>query len=201
MMPASSNPMTLLEDSRRRAKVQGDPNAALCALATVGADGQPGVRMMIVQAVVDRAIGMVFTDSHLKWQQLQETGRYEILVWLPSLMHQYRISGIFEEMERQAVAKFWLQKPRQHRLMDLFESEVYAPGTPISSQAQFLEAVETLTAQSPNLSESASLPEHLIGAWFIAQAVDVLWASPDRLGERWRFQFEGETWQQTLVIP
>jgi len=83
------------------------PNIA--ALATVDADGQPQARSIVIREIAaDGAIRFVTDGRSAKVTELSISPKVQLLIWLPSLRVQYRLSGEAQrEVELATVVANW----------------------------------------------------------------------------------------------
>ncbi len=191
------NPISLIEQSIQDATEKGDPNAELLFLATSNVDAQPSVRTLLLRAVTGRSIFILFSRFHQKWQDLQETGNYEVLLWYPSIGHQYRIRGTFRELSPAEIEARWRDLPDMIKAVDLAYDADLKPGIPIDSPDIFRNRVNAL---KEDVSASPP-PSHLIGAWLDVTFVEFLGASMDRLHDRTQFHWQDGQWLEQDVIP
>ncbi len=154
------NPISLIKQSIHSTTEKGDPNAEVLFLATSSATSQPSVYTLLLRAITDLSIFILFSRFHQKWQDLQETGNYEVLLWYPSIGHQYRIRGTLREISQNEIETKWRTLPDAIKAVDLAYDDNLKPSAPIDSPDVFRARMNVL-----NEDVSASTPPpHLIGA-------------------------------------
>jgi len=87
-----------------------EPNA--CALATVGADLQPSVRMVLLKDLDQR--GFVFFSNYLsrKGRELEHNNRAALVFYWGSLERQVRIEGVVERVSEAESDDYFARRPR-----------------------------------------------------------------------------------------
>jgi pyridoxine/pyridoxamine 5'-phosphate oxidase len=201
--PRAPDPMEQIQQSRQAA--QGDGNAGLLFLATASASGQPSVRTLLLRKIVDRRLLIVFSKYHGKWKDLRDNHeQFEVLLWYPSIGHQYRIRGHFRLAEAADLKACWEQQPPAIKRVDMSynKTEALAPGDATTDQAvSFRQRVEAL---SEDAVASAPPPDHVVAAWLEATNIERVVTSPaDRLHDRVQHVWaaDDQTWQAQSVIP
>src|SRR5215213_7341111 len=87
-----------------------EPNAM--TVATVGADGLPAARILLLKGFDER--GFVFYTNYEsdKGRQLEENPRVALLFYWPELERQVRISGDIERVSREDSERYFHSRPR-----------------------------------------------------------------------------------------
>lgn len=194
------NPIEKFKESWQQAKTLNDPNAAFCSLATVSTQGQPSVRTLVLRDVTEESFIVFFNDTSPKWDQLQQSKQFEILIFWPSLMVQYRIRGIFKEMAIEEMKWNWNRKPYHAKLVDHFYTRYQPQSSVISSREKFLEGIETLKQEFPD-DKKVPFPETIKGISFKATYLEEWCESKDRLHERHLYILKGDQWSQQVLVP
>lgn len=88
-----------------------EPNA--CALATVGGDLQPSVRMVLLKSFDDR--GFVFFSNYnsTKGQQLSQNGKAALVFYWPNAERQVRIEGGVAQLSDAENDAYFHSRPRE----------------------------------------------------------------------------------------
>lgn len=86
------------------------------ALATVGADGRPSVRMVLLKDV--RRDGFVFYTNleSRKVTDIRATGRAAMSIWWRELGESVRVEGTTKQIEDEAADRYWASRPRGSQL-------------------------------------------------------------------------------------
>ena len=193
------NPLHQLAEANARATSHQDPNAPFGALATASPDAIPSVRTVIVHDIGEVAIFIAVSRLHGKWHDLDTSGRFELMLWYPVLSEQYRVSGHVEIAPAEQSDAYWQTLPRAVQLLDrTYQDFGIAPGDTLDS----LDTLQDYVAQTDErYPDSVPTPEHVAGLSLVAETVEGLIASPDRLHTRKKYWLEQGTWRESLIVP
>jgi pyridoxamine 5'-phosphate oxidase len=99
------------------ATASGEPMPTAMALATVGADGLPSLRMMLLEDVDDR--GFVFQTNleSPKAQALEATPAAALAFFWPHLVRQVRVTGSVAPLSRDEMASYFARTPSDVQTM------------------------------------------------------------------------------------
>lgn len=193
------NPLMKVADAKARAHQHQDPNAPFGALATASPDAVPSVRTVIVHEINQRAIFVAVSRLHGKWHDLETTGRFELMLWYPVLSEQYRVAGRVEAAPATQSDAYWQRLPRAVQLLDrTYQDFQIAPGDALDSLETLQSYVQQTDARYP---DAVPTPDHVAGLSLVAETVEALIASADRMHTRKKYWLEQDTWQESLIVP
>lgn len=193
------NPLTQMAEAKARANQHQDPNAPFGALATASPDVIPSVRTVIVHEIGERAIFIAVSRLHGKWHDLATTGRFELMLWYPVLSEQYRVAGRVEAAPAEQSDAYWQKLPRAVQLLDrTYQDFGIAPGDTLDSLDMLQNYVQQTDERYPDVIPT---PEHVAGLSLVAETVEGLIASPNRMHTRKKYWLEQGMWQESLIIP
>ncbi|MCI0681171.1 MAG: pyridoxamine 5'-phosphate oxidase [Gemmataceae bacterium] len=111
-----------------------DPEPAAMTLATVGADGAPSARIVLVRGWDER--GFVFYTNYesRKAADLAADSRAALVFYWPECKRQIRIEGTAERVSAAESDAYFQSRPRGHRL-----SALISPQSAVIPDRQFLE--------------------------------------------------------------
>lgn len=95
-------------------KEPNDPNAM--ALASVGADGMPSVRMVLLKDVDERGFVFYTNFESRKGRQILETRKAALLLHWKSLRRQVRVEGEVEIVTEQEADDYYHSRPRASQI-------------------------------------------------------------------------------------
>ena len=190
--------MALLRADRAAARVQDDPNANLCVLASV-AGGEPQARTLVLRDVEAAApdspsrLGIFVNRHSPKHAELAQSKSVAVLVYLPSLGLQYRLRCALEAIPQAIVHANWQLRPPTPKRLDWLYAE-HPQGSVVESRRK-LEAL----LDSP-LPEAA--PDSAVGYYLAPDTVDRLHLNqPNGLHDRRRYQHRDGAWQEAVLVP
>lgn len=91
-----------------------DPTAM--ALATVGEDGMPSVRMVLLKAIDERGLVFYTNVGSRKGQQLAGSGKAALLFHWKTLRRQIRIEGHVEQVNDSEADAYFASRPRASQI-------------------------------------------------------------------------------------
>lgn len=170
-----------------------DPTAV--TLATVGADGQPTARVVLIRRLDERGF-VFFTNSRsTKGRQLQENSKVALCFFWDALDVQLRIEGHTEQVSAAEADAYWESRPR--------ESQIGAWASDQSQPLRDLSELESRVAEAERQYEGQTVPRppHWVGYRVIPQRIE-FWSRGDaRLHERVVYSFENGGWTKGMRYP
>lgn len=180
---------------RQRARELDDPCANLCTLANIDEAGMPQARTLVLRELHERLAVFLNTTSP-KWAALQR-GPVTLVVWLPSIQIQYRLSCQTEEIPQEFVHESWHLRPEPPKRLDWFYTEVQAQSSRIADRNTLLEA---LNAHSPPQPLAAPATAH--GLYLEPTLVDRLHlGEANGIHDRQLYEREAGGWALHTLVP
>jgi pyridoxamine 5'-phosphate oxidase len=171
------------------------PLADAMVLATVGGDGAPAARFVLLKGF--SADGFMFHTDYRspKARQLEENPRAALAFWWSELGRQVRVSGPVEKLSGEESDRYFETRPRERQL-----------GAWASHQSQPVESREALDALVDEAAErfgegAPPRPEHWGGFRLLPEEVEFWQQGTDRLHDRFRYRREGEGWAIERLSP
>ena len=113
---AGDDPFALAQDwlTEAEATESNDPNAM--ALATVGADGLPNVRMVLLKEIEPAAFVFYTNYDSCKGQELAASGKAAFVLHWKSLRRQIRVRGLVSRTEGRQADEYYASRSLKSRL-------------------------------------------------------------------------------------
>jgi pyridoxamine 5'-phosphate oxidase len=194
------NPTKLITQDRMEARKLGDANADLCFLALADSAGRASIRTLVLREITQNNFTIFINQTSPKWELFSKGADYELLLWYPSLQHQYRIRGSAETMRTEIVAQNWLRRPQGSKYLDYVYKEFAPQSSPLSSRAALVEEVQRL--KEVYKADNMQAPPEVAGITLIASQIEFLDLNrEDRIHSRQLFNLKADTWQVTELVP
>jgi len=175
---------------------ESEPNDSnAMALATVGSDGQPSVRMVLLKG--HDARGFVFyTNLHSrKARELIDAPKAALLFHWKSLRRQVRIEGPVEEVSQDEADSYFASRARDSQLGAWASDQ----SQPLPSRAVFEQGFAEVVARFDGTE--VPRPPHWSGFRVIPQRIEFWLDRPHRLHERRLFVRDDAGWREGLLYP
>jgi pyridoxamine 5'-phosphate oxidase len=170
-----------------------EPNAM--SLATVGAGGQPSVRIVLLKGIDAR--GFVFYTDYRsrKAGELDADGKAGLCFWWGELERQVRVTGTVERASREESAAYFTNRPRGSQI-----------GAWSSTQSSVLGARGELDAQVAATEKrfgdgAVPLPDHWGGYRVRPDEIEFWQGRPSRLHDRIQYVRSGDAWKIVRLSP
>jgi pyridoxamine 5'-phosphate oxidase len=165
------------------------------SLATVAADGQPSVRMVLLKGADEQ--GFVFFTDHRsrKGQELAASPRAALCFFWAELERQVRITGTVEHIARHESEAYFRSRPIGSQL-----------GAWASHQSAVLPSRDELEQRLIDVGvrfgdEEVPLPEHWGGYRVLPREIEFWQGRPSRLHDRLAFRRNAGAWELVRLSP
>lgn len=170
-----------------------EPNAM--TLATVGADGQPAARIVLLKGVDER--GFVFYTNYesRKGRELAAHPRAALAFWWQELERQVRVEGTVEKVTPEESDAYFAGRPRGSRLGAWASDQ----SRPIPDRATLEGRLSKVAAAYPE--GAVPRPPHWGGFRVVPTLVEFWQGRPSRLHDRLQYTPSGEGWTIQRLAP
>jgi pyridoxamine 5'-phosphate oxidase len=171
-----------------------EPNA--CALATVGSDQQPSVRIVLLKGIDQQ--GLIFFSNYdsRKGRELESNNRAALVFYWGSLERQVRIEGVVERVSEAESDEYFAKRPRDSQ----FGSAVSSQSAVAASRTELERAMEELRRAVGD--GPVPRPPHWGGYRVVPTMFEFWQGRENRLHDRIRFLKSGATeWKIDRLWP
>lgn len=194
-MERADDPLEIFSAWLREAEAKEPNDPTAVALATVGTDGMPSLRMVLMRGYDQR--GFVFYTNYesRKGRQLLSQPKAALLFHWKSLRRQVRIEGPAEPVSEAEADAYFAGRPRNSQI-----------GAWASDQSQPLESRFALEKRVAKVAAkfavgSVPRPPHWSGFRVRHDWVEFWENRPFRLHDRLVYHREGEGWRTERLFP
>lgn len=202
------NPLGRLDEDRRQARRRQDPWAELCIVSTVTGDGEPSARVLVLRELdpgtrrtsaakpASPVLGIFVNASSPKVDEFSNSSTVAVLIYLPSVMVQYRLRCTLDPIEPAIVREAWQMRPEIPKRMD-WVYETHPQSSEIASCEALIDAVGSQSREEPLLA-----PESAVGYVFQPFEVERLDLSGgDAPHGRRRYTAKDGDWVEAVLVP
>jgi pyridoxamine 5'-phosphate oxidase len=189
------DPIDLFNDWLREAEARepNDPNAV--ALATVGADGMPAARMVLLKAA-DRDGFVFYTNiESRKGRQLYETPKAAMCFHWKSLRRQVRIEGAVRPVTGAEADAYFASRHRSSQIGAWASTQ----SRPLTGRFELEKRVAQFTAKFG--IGAVPRPPHWSGFRIVPAMIEFWEERPFRLHDRLVYHRDGESWRTEKLFP
>ena len=191
----TSDPFALFEQwfAEACAAEPNDPEAM--ALATVGADGRPSLRMVLLKGRGPEGFSFYTNFGSRKGRELEANANAALLFHWKSLRRQVRIEGAVEAVGAAEADAYFATRSRESQL-----------GAWASDQSRPLDRRETLEARFADMArrfdgQPVPRPPHWAGFRVVPTSIEFWSDGAHRLHKRRLFVVENGAWTEGLLYP
>ena len=171
------------------------PEPTAMTLATVGADGQPSARLVLLKAVDERGFVFYTNLRSRKGRDLAANPRAALTFHWQPLEVQVRVEGTVEQVSDREADEYFATRDRGSQI-----------GAWASDQSETLARDADLDARVADAERrfagrDVPRPPHWSGYRVIPARVEFWRNRPSRLHERRLFERDGGEWRERLLFP
>jgi pyridoxamine 5'-phosphate oxidase len=171
------------------------PEPTAMTLATVGSDGQPSARLVLLKSVDERGFVFYTNLRSRKGRDLATNSRAALTFHWQPLEVQVRIEGRAEQVADTEADDYFATRPRGSQI-----------GAWASDQSDELASASDLDARFAEMERrfagrTVPRPSHWSGYRVRPERIEFWRNRPSRLHERRLFQKTGSGWRETLLYP
>ncbi len=178
-----------------RASEPADPNAM--TLATIGEDGFPNARIVLLKGIDDRGFVFYTNTESRKGRELDATPKAALVFLWKSLKRQVRVRGPVERVTPEEADAYFATRPKLAQIGAWASQQ----SRPLESRLAFEKAVALYTAK--HAIGAVPRPPHWSGYRIVPVGIEFWHDRPYRLHDRIEFRRDaiGAPWTKTRLYP
>jgi pyridoxamine 5'-phosphate oxidase len=171
------------------------PEPTAMTLATVGSDGQPSARLVLLKAVDERGFVFYTNLRSRKARELAANPRAALTFHWPPLEVQVRIEGIAEQVDDGEADEYFATRARGSQIGAWASDQSEPLARDGDLDARFAEAERRFAGRD------VPRPPHWGGYRLIPERIEFWRNRPSRLHERRLFERDGGDWRESRLYP
>jgi|RhiMethySRZTD1v2_1073278.scaffolds.fasta_scaffold893479_1 pyridoxamine 5'-phosphate oxidase len=195
----SQDPIAFFQEWLEAAQHVGLPEPSAAALGTVGADGQPSVRMVLLRGVDDRGFVFFTNLTSRKGRELLRPGEPALATlcfYWPPLSRQVRVEGRTEQVANDEADAYWATRPRGHQVAAYASPQSEPlPGGHRELETRFSDWERKLP------QKGIPRPEFWSGFRVIPKTIEFWEGRENRLHRRVLYERKDGGWDKTTLAP
>ena len=191
---SKGEPLRLLDRWLAEASAAGAAEPRTVAFITVGGDGRPSARTLLLKRLEDRAL--VFTSAlwTRKAREIEDNPHVALLFYWPTVKRQVHIAGRAAVAERELAIELFSERELSHSVQTL-----------ASRQGERIDDIEPLRARYVELMEVLETSPECPPDWgairVIPDAVEFWQEAPDRMHDRLLYERVEDEWHLSHLAP
>lgn len=191
----SQDPIELFKEWLTEASSSEPNDPEAMALATVSADGQPSVRMVLLKGVDEKGFRFYTNLESRKAREISHNQKAALCFHWKSLHRQVRVEGTFSQLPGEAVDAYFKTRHPLSRLGAWASKQ----SEPLASRDELEERVRIFSQKFKG--QDIPRPPHWGGFLLLPQKIEFWQEGEGRLHDRFLFIRGGSGWELTRLNP
>ena len=193
---APASPLDLFQGWLADAVAHQLPEPNAMSLATIGADGSPNVRTVLLKGVDERGFGFFTNYESRKGRELAASPRASLCFLWTNRQRQVVVRGIVTKLPREEAESYFAIRPYGHKI-----------GAWASKQSEVIPNREWLEGRAAELrrtfpeDQPVPCPEFWGGYALQPQELEFWQGRPSRLHDRLLYRLVNGVWQRERLSP
>jgi pyridoxamine 5'-phosphate oxidase len=192
----TTNPLELFARWMQDAIDMGLPDANAMTVATVGRDGQPSQRIVLLKGIDDKGFTFFTNYDSRKAREISCNTKVSLHFPWHAIERQVEISGVVEKVMPDESLQYFLSRPRESQLA----AWASAQSRPLASKEVLLQQFDAISRKFEQ--GEIPLPEFWGGYRVRPQQIEFWQGGQHRLHDRFEYTLQaGEQWNVERLAP
>lgn len=196
LIPATDDPIGLLEQWLAEARGAEPNDANAMALATVDADGLPDVRMVLLKGVSEEGLNFFTNYESAKGEQLVAAPKAAICFHWKSLRRQVRVRGDVSRMPGGEADAYFAQRAAQSRISAIASDQ----SRPLEDRSVFQQRIAEISSIYGD-DDDIPRPDYWGGFRLSPQSIEFWQDQAFRMHDRLKFERAPDGWRSQRLYP
>lgn len=184
-----------IQETCAEAVASGIDEPTAMTLATVSANGHPGIRTVLLRGIDARGLVFYTNQQSRKGQHLAHNPTAALCLFWQRLGKQIIVEGRVEGVSVEEADAYWQTRPRESQIGAWASQQ----SQPLASMAALEQRVAVMTEQF--VGGPVPRPGHWSGYRVIPQRIEFWWRGDFRLHERICYELQAGQWQRYHLNP
>lgn len=199
-IPFDASPFNTLQNWFREAEASEPNDSTAACLSTIGLDGLPNSRMVLVRHITARSFTFFTNLGSQKSQELRANPSAALCFHWKSLRRQIRIRGTTEETTEDQADSYYHARPRENQIGAWASKQ----SEPLADRSILLERFEHYKNEFEEKTPPPALilrPPFWSGFCLVPRSIELWQEGEGRLHHRLLYTVTKDGWDSTLLYP
>lgn len=192
----TDDPMEFFQFWMEDALASDEPEPTAVQLATVDANGQPSLRVVLLKGFDARGFQFFTNYQSKKGQEISENNQVALCVLWKSQQRQIRIEGRAVKMDQAESTSYFQSRPKESQI----GAWASAQSAEMQNPSDLVNKFKEISQQYADV-EVLPCPEHWGGYIVAPTAIEFWQGRQSRLHDRFRYELTGDVWKASRLWP
>jgi len=193
--PLYQEAINAFREKHARTSELGVREPSAMSLATVGANGQPSIRTVLLRGIDERGFVFFTNSQSRKGEQMAGNSQVALTFFWDAWAEQVHVEGRVEVIPDSESDEYWKTRARLSQIGAWASDQ----SRPLSGRDEFMASVAEI--QKRFKGQDVHRPPHWFGYRVVPSRIELWSGREGRLHERYIYESNGETWTKQMLYP
>ena len=193
--PLYQEAINAFREKHARTSELGIREPSAMSLATVGANGQPSIRTVLLRGIDERGFVFFTNSQSRKGEQMAGNSQVALTFFWDAWAEQVHVEGRVEVIPDSESDEYWKTRARLSQIGAWASDQ----SRPLSGRDEFMASVAEI--QKRFKGQDVHRPPHWFGYRVVPSRIELWSGREGRLHERYIYESNGETWTKQMLYP